>query len=146
MKKKLLAVLALSQVFFMSASYSKTLEELDLIDKAKHPGIACIQHQIVKCVVYYQTGVCAVQVDYYSDKKSDQPNYIVTEAAHLKVESGVEFGSDGLIDTLDFLSDGASTKISRAVTSWDFKAQKAKLEEYLRSGDSSNDKLPQCKR
>jgi hypothetical protein len=145
MKKKLLTVLVLSQVFFVSASYSETLRELGLIDKSQHAGISCIRHQINDCFVSYQTGVCLVEIKYYSNENSQLPDYTKINEVNMTVASGVNPGSpDELRNAAEFLTDGASRAMSRAATLNDFNVQKNKLNQYLNSGNSSNDKLPQC--
>lgn len=133
----LLSVLVLSQVFFVSTSYSKA-EDLGLIDKSKHEGISCIRHRLRDCFVYYQTGVCLVEIKYYSNKNSQQPDYTEVKEVNTRVESGVN------VNTPDVLADGLTRRISRNATLNDFNEQKNKLNQYLSSGDSSNDKLPQC--
>mgnify|MGYP000656228730 CR=1 FL=1 len=144
MKNKLLLVPLISQVLFVSQSYSKTLK--DLIATNQHQDIACIKHQIRDCFVAYQDGSCTIDIKYYSSPTSEQPVYTQTEEVHMRVKSGESINSPTEIrDFVSGLTDGISTKISRAATAADFNESRERLDQVLKSGDVSNGIIPQCK-
>ncbi|MCK6597945.1 MAG: hypothetical protein L6Q37_06235, partial [Bdellovibrionaceae bacterium] len=83
---------------------------------------------------------------YYSNPNSEQPVYSQTEEVHMHVQSGVKIGTPSeLRDFASGLTDGLTTKLSRAATAADFKESREKLDQYLKSGNSSNGIIPQCK-